>query len=260
MNDIVSLDSVRRGRGRERGRVVPAESGAEVESEVVVSHDAVDEWYSAEPETHSAQPEARKTARSSNHPAGRARAVDVPPVAVQPIAVLPVAPQLSDEERLDRVSDTVIRALGRRQLSADETHALLMAQGASDEEAVVLVARYEELGYLNDLALAESLVERLSERSHKSRAVISRELIARKIPMAFVEAALEQLDESEEFERALEAGIKRAGQLSSYDDVTAERRLMGFLTRRGYTSGVVREATKRALAERNKRSSGPRFR
>jgi regulatory protein len=173
--------------------------------------------------------------------------------------VLPVVPEVSDEERLERVSDTVIRALGRRQLSADETHALLMAQGASDEEAVVLVARYEELGYLDDLALAESLVERLSERNHKSRAVISRELTARKIPMAFVEAALEQLDEGEEFDRALEAAVKRAGQLSSYDDATAERRLMGFLTRRGYASGVVREVTKRALAER-KSSGGPRFR
>ncbi|MFB2599125.1 regulatory protein RecX [Herbiconiux sp. P17] len=176
-----------------------------------------------------------------------------------PVAVLPVVPEVSDEERLERVSDTVIRALGRRQLSADETHSLLMAQGASDEEAVVLVARYEELGYLDDLALAESLVERLSERNHKSRSVISRELMARKIPTAFVQAALEQLDEGEEFDRALEAAVKRAGQLSSYDDATAERRLVGFLTRRGYTSAVVREVTRRALAER-KGSGGPRFR
>ena len=38
--------------------------------------------------------------------------------------------QISDEERLERVSDTVVRALSRRQLSSDETHALLMAQGA----------------------------------------------------------------------------------------------------------------------------------
>ncbi|WP_382307072.1 regulatory protein RecX [Herbiconiux sp. UC225_62] len=268
MNDIISLDSVRRGRGR---AAAPG-SGAEVETEVTTRDGSpAEEWYSAPTDATEGRP-------SKNHPAARARTPEAPAApadspadsvrrpatlsavtTLAPVAVLPVVQEISDEERLERVSDTVIRALGRRQLSADETHALLMAQGASDEEAVVLVARYEELGYLDDLALAESLVERLSERNHKSRSVISRELMARKIPAAYVQAALEQLDEGEEFDRALEAAVKRAGQLSSYDDVTAERRLIGFLTRRGYTSGVVREVTRRALAER-KGSGGPRFR
>jgi regulatory protein len=168
-------------------------------------------------------------------------------------------PQLSDEERLARVSDTVVRALGRRQLSAGETQALLEAQGASSDEAETLVARYEELGYLNDAALAEALVERLSERDHKSRGAISRELSARKIPSELVTAALEGLDDDHEFSLALDAATKRVSQLSAYDDTTVERRLMGFLTRRGFNSTIVREATRRALSTR-KRFGGPRFR
>jgi regulatory protein len=168
-------------------------------------------------------------------------------------------PQLSDEERLARVSDTVVRALGRRQLSAGETQALLEAQGASSEEAEDLVARYEELGYLNDAALAEALVERMSERDHKSRGAISRELSARKIPSELVTAALEGLDDDHEFSLALDAATKRVSQLSAYDDTTVERRLMGFLTRRGFNSTIVREATRRAMSTR-KRFGGPRFR
>jgi regulatory protein len=168
-------------------------------------------------------------------------------------------PQLSDEERLARVSDTVVRALGRRQLSAGETQALLEAQGASSEEAEELVARYEELGYLNDAALAEALVERMSERDHKSRGAISRELSARKIPSELVTAALEGLDDDHEFSLALDAATKRVSQLSAYDDTTVERRLMGFLTRRGFNSTIVREATRRAMSTR-KRFGGPRFR
>ncbi|MCS5733157.1 regulatory protein RecX [Herbiconiux daphne] len=303
MNDIISLDSVRRGRGR----AAAPRSGAEVELDAgrpanpadAGAHESAspgsaspEEWY-----TGPSDAPAPASPRSGNHPAGRARSVAKPPAdlrpahetpvqesqvhespvhqsqaepatrpaalsvvsSLAPVVELPVVPEMSDEERLERVSDTVIRALGRRQLSADETHSLLMAQGASDEEAVVLIARYEELGYLDDLALAESLVERLSERNHKSRAVIARELHARKIPSAYVDAALEQLDDDEEFDRALEAALKRAGQLSSYDHATAERRLMGFLARRGYASAVVREVTRRALAER-KGSGGPRFR
>jgi len=219
MNDVVSLDAVRRGRSR------PAPSGVEA------------------------------------HPSsGGGRAAAALPWDVE--GAEPERPEeeaVSDEERLEAVSNTVVRALGRRQLSADETHSLLMAQGASDEEAVVLVARYEELGYLDDTALAEALVERLSARSHKSRQVIYRELTARKIPASIVNEALGQIDEGQEFSLALEAATKRIGQLSSYDDATAERRLVGFLTRRGYASGVVREVTRRAMATR-KSSSGPRFR
>lgn len=202
MNDIISLDSVRRGR--------------------------------------------RSAARSSSASSSEPESDEI-------------EEQLSDEERLARVSDTVIRALGRRQLSSRETHDLLVAQGATEIEADDLVQRYEELGYLNDFALAEALVDRLSDRNHKSRGIISRELSARKIPADLANVALESLDDAHEFDLALEAAEKRAGQLSSYDDATAERRLMGFLTRRGFASGVVREATRRALAVR-KPAGGPRFR
>ncbi len=170
-----------------------------------------------------------------------------------------VEEELSDEERLARVSDTVIRALGRRQLSSRETHDLLVAQGASEIEADDLVQRYEELGYLNDFALAEALVDRLSDRNHKSRGIISRELSARKIPADLATVALESLDDAHEFDLALAAAEKRIGQLSSYDDATAERRLMGFLTRRGFASGVVREVTRQAMSGR-KSVGGPRFR
>jgi regulatory protein len=168
-------------------------------------------------------------------------------------------PELSDEERLSRVSDTVVRALGRRQLSAGETRELLVAQGATSVEADELVQRYEELGYLNDSALAEALVEKLSERSHKSRGIIARELSARKIPAELVTVALENLDDDHEFTLALDAATKRVTQLSAYDEQTVERRLVGFLTRRGFSSGIVREATRRAMSTR-KTFGGPRFR
>ncbi|WP_440709600.1 regulatory protein RecX [Herbiconiux sp. YIM B11900] len=214
MNDIVSLDAVRRGR-----RSAPR--GIEAHPSSRFAAGSSDEDFDDDEQT--------------------------------------MVDEVSDEERLERVSDTVVRALGRRQLSADETHALLMAQGASDAEAVVLVSRYRELGYLDDVALAESLVERLSGRQHKSRQVVFRELIARKLPVSIIEDALDQLGDDQEFTLALDAAMKRVGQLSSYDDTTTERRLQAFLARRGFNSGLVRDVTQRAMATR-KSSKGPRFR
>jgi regulatory protein len=240
VNDIVSLDSVRRGRQRSAA----AGSAAEVSHPVFGRRSSSSE-----------------TAETTTPP-GPVVSFPVTPTSwaseTDPDEV-DDEPELSDEERLARVSDTVVRALGRRQLSAGETHDLLVAQGASSDEADVLVARYAEFGYLDDFALAESLVERLSERNHKSRAVISRELAARKIPSELVTEALSRLDDDHEFDLARDAATKRIGQLSSFDDQTAERRLMAFLTRRGFASGVVREVTRQAMSTR-KSSGGPRFR
>lgn len=171
----------------------------------------------------------------------------------------PALPELSDEQRLEQVSDTVVRALGRRQLSSAETLALLQQQGASFDEAHTLVARYEELGYLNDSAMAEALVDKLGGRSQKSRGLIARELSARLIPSHVVTASLEQLDDAHDFDLAVEAAAKKVSQMSSYDDQTVERRLHGFLARRGFASEVVREATRRAMSGR-KRLGGVRFR
>ncbi len=259
MNDVVSLDSVRR---RGRSRPSAPESGADGAGTPEPAEFAPRRGRGSHPagrdavtERTAKSPEPERTAESSEP-------VDLPflaPARMAEPVELPVRVEVSDEERLERVSDTVVRALGRRQLSSAETHDLLVAQGATGEEADGLVARYEELGYLNDFALAEALVARLSERSQKSRAVIARELHARKIPSEFVGVALENLDDDHEFELAVEAAVKRVGQLSRYDDETVERRLNGFLARRGFSSGIVREATRRAMATR-KATNRVRFR
>jgi regulatory protein len=166
------------------------------------------------------------------------------------------------EAVVEKIGDTVVRALGRRQLSIAETTELLIGQGATDDEAGRLVERYQELGYLNDVALAETLVERLTERSHKSRAIIARELSARQLPRDVVDEALGVLDDQHELDLAVEAALTRIRQLASYDDQTAERRLSGFLARRGFPSSVVREASRQAMATRvgGRSASGPRFR
>ena len=63
----------------------------------------------------------------------------------------------------------------------------------------------------------------------------------------------------EPFARARDLAVKRAAQLSSYDRETAERRLAGYLARRGYSGSTVRAAVQHALASRHA-TSGVRFR
>ncbi len=158
------------------------------------------------------------------------------------------APRPLDEQRADaeRVS---MRALGRKGVSESEMRQLLTKQDLDTEVVEHEVARLVRVGLLDDVALATDLVDRLHERKGLGRQGVVGELRRRGIDQAAIDAALEASadDADDEFIRANELAEKRARQLRGLDRATAERRLSGFLMRKGYGAGVVRVAVERAL-------------
>jgi regulatory protein len=152
---------------------------------------------------------------------------------------------------LDTLEQTLLRKLHTHDMSVHEVMTWLRSKDAAEGDAAELVAKFERLNYLNDERLARELVSRLSERKGKSKSVISRELRQRGIPSHAVDAALDAIDDDDELAKATELALQRVRQFSKLDDATAERRLVGFLSRRGYTGQTVREACREALASRN---------
>ncbi|QJA00736.1 regulatory protein RecX [Leifsonia sp. PS1209] len=118
--------------------------------------------------------------------------------------------------------------------------------------------RLESVGLLDDAALAVTLVYTQHNRKGLGRSAIAQELNRRHIAPELIEEALAEIADDDELERATELAMKRVGQLSTYDDETAKRRLHGFLARKGYSSAIVRQAMDAALATRGRRG-GVRF-
>ena len=152
---------------------------------------------------------------------------------------------------LDSLEQTLLRKLNTSDMSVHEVMTWLRSKDAAEGDAAELVAKFERLNYLNDDRLARELVSRLSERKGKSKSVIARELRQRGISVNAVDAALELIDDDDELHKATQLALQRVRQFSKLDDETAERRLYGFLSRRGYSGNTVREACKEALASRN---------
>ena len=152
---------------------------------------------------------------------------------------------------LDALEQTLLRKLHTHDMSVHEVMTWLRAKDAAEGDASELIAKFERLNYLNDERLARELVSRLSERKGKSKSVISRELRQRGISSHAVESALEAIDDDDELAKATELALQRVRQFSKLDQATAERRLVGFLSRRGYSGQTVREACREALATRN---------
>lgn len=152
---------------------------------------------------------------------------------------------------LEALEQTLLRKLHTHDMSIHEVMTWLRSKDAAEGDAAELVAKFERLNYLDDERLARELVSRLSERKGKSKSVTARELRQRGISSHAVEAAIEEIDDDDELAKATELAVQRARQFSKLDNSTAERRLVGFLSRRGYSGQTVREACREALATRN---------
>lgn len=169
------------------------------------------------------------------------------------IAELPdPAPAAEPDRPVRTVSEDAIRLLARRARSSGELRRELSAAGhdASDVEATVLEC--ESSLYLDDLGLARVLTEGLRERKRASRSQIRMKLRERLLPDGVIEQALGELDDDEEHELLRQAARDRARKMSGLDRQTAERRLLGFLARRGWSGEravrVAREALENSAA------------
>lgn len=176
---------------------------------------------------------------------------------VVPVSELPEEPEADPEA----IETALVRKLARRALSEAEILAFGVAEGLTAHQANVILDRLRELGYVDDRVLAEQMKHALYERKGQSRAVVARAMSGRSIEREIIDEILDDIDQDDELTAATELAAKRASQLSGLDKQTLERRLVGFLARRGYPGNIVREAIAPLLTGRSSgASSNVRFR
>ena len=158
-----------------------------------------------------------------------------------------------------RAENVSLHALSRRGVSSSEMASLLEARDLDPEVVADEVARLEGVGLLNDRELAENLLETKQGRKGLGRGAVTSELRSRGIDASVIEEVLAETDDADEQARADEWAEKRASSLRGLDRATAERRLNGYLMRRGYRSDTVRRAVEKALPRGGSSRGGVRF-
>lgn len=157
----------------------------------------------------------------------------------------------SDQEFVAAVQDRLLRRLGRSALSEREAHSFLISHGLRADQARDVVAAFVDRGYLDDAAVAEQLVAKLVQRTGISRSGLNRALSNRGISREMAATAVAMLDPDTELQVAGEIAERRARQLGGLPRDVAERRLTGFLIRRGYPAAMVRTLVATALEPGN---------
>jgi regulatory protein len=165
-------------------------------------------------------------------------------------------PEPDEEELAARAERISMHALTRRGVSTTELRRTLVSRDLPEHVVEAEIERLVRVGLLDDAALASTLVRTLTERKGLGRQALSSELRRRGLDSHVVVAALDELDGDDEGARADELAQKRVGQLRSLDRATAERRLVAFLQRKGYSGSVAATAARKALGSS---SSGVRF-
>lgn len=144
-------------------------------------------------------------------------------------------------------TEDAVRLLAKRALSSGEVRRELELLGHGVLEIDTAIFECEAALYLDDLGLARAQVDRLRSTKRMSAMQIRRKLGERRLPDHVIEAVLSDLNDEDELELLGEAARSRAEKLRDLDRAVAERRLLGYLARRGWSGADAFQAVRDAL-------------
>lgn len=161
---------------------------------------------------------------------------------------------LSDEEfRVVRMAgerplamNRALNVLGYRARSKGELRERLLRAGYGGETVSGVLARLEELGYLDDEEFSRNLVREKARKKYGPRRIFG------DLRRAGVdeEVAREALEDRFAGHSELEAALATARRRYNIEDSDAQaRRVYGFLMRRGYSAGVCAEVARQYRQE-----------
>ena len=145
---------------------------------------------------------------------------------------------LAGAEERETAMAAALRLLGQRARSVAELRTRLLRQDYSPAIVGRVIARLEELRYLDDAAFAQRWVETRQRTSPRGAALLQRELRQHGIAGHVAEQAVASAA-GDSYVQARRAAARRLARLAHADFETFARRLGGFLTRRGFPASVV---------------------
>ncbi|MFM8927381.1 MAG: regulatory protein RecX [Rhodoluna sp.] len=147
--------------------------------------------------------------------------------------------EIEEEIRAD-----LLRMLERGAKSSGELRKKLLEKSHPQDVVELLISRFVEVGLIDDYAAAKDAASYLFARKSKAKIVIARELREKGFPKDAIDLALESIDSADELEAAKQIAVSRLARMGKLEESVAERRLAGYLGRKGYSSQVIWEAVR----------------
>jgi regulatory protein len=150
-----------------------------------------------------------------------------------------------DERPRGTAKDRALRLLGVRWRSREELRRRLTRLGYPADEVEAALTDLEAVGLVDDSRFAREVVKDQSARRMAGDRAIRSALLQSGVDRDEIDRAVEAA--GDEAERAVALAERLASRLHDRDTLTAQRRVMGQLLRRGYDHATARAATVRVL-------------
>jgi regulatory protein len=159
---------------------------------------------------------------------------------------------LSSVDNLEeRARNIVLKMLERGPKTSFEIAAALEKHEIPTEIANQLIERFSEVELIDDAAYAEQIAEASRRTKGLARSAVKRKLADKGLDRQIIDQVASDISDEDELSVAIDVAVKRLGQLAKLAPEVRNRRLIGFLQRRGFGSGTVfaaiREAEARAV-------------
>lgn len=151
----------------------------------------------------------------------------------------------SSQAREDAMA-AALRLVAFRPRSEKEMRMALARRAFSPALRDEVVGRLRELGLVNDTAFATAFVELRDRSSPRSRRLLAQELRQKGVARETASLSADVVDDADAAYRAAE---RRAGAMRSLSYPDFERRLGGFLLRRGFSYETTRGTVRRLWQE-----------
>jgi regulatory protein len=166
------------------------------------------------------------------------------------ITQLPVMDEKNKEiEAADAAKQVLLRRLSHAPRTRKELAKDLKDKDISDEVANVALDRFEEVGLINDQALASNYVSSQHERKGLGKNALRQQLRAKGVSDDVALEAISQISDDQEFQAAFALACKKIRSLQRDDAKTQLRKIVGVLARKGYPSNLAFRVAKEVITD-----------
>ena len=166
------------------------------------------------------------------------------------ITQLPVMDEkIKEIEAADAAKQVLLRRLSHAPRTRKELAKDLKDKDISDDVANVALDRFEEVGLINDQALASNYVSSQHERKGLGKNALRQQLRAKGISDDMALEAISQISDDQEFQAAFALACKKIRSLQRDDAKTQLRKIVGVLARKGYSSNLAFRVAKEVISD-----------
>lgn len=132
-----------------------------------------------------------------------------------------------------------LNALVARAKSKGELLAHLKNRGIEDDIANATIYRLQEAGLINDAEFAKAWTQSRHSSKKLSKRTIAGELRTRGVDQNYIDEALDEIDDEDEYRMAFSLAMKKYATMSRLEADVQVRRIQSLLQRKGFGFGVI---------------------